>query len=186
MGDVAYPGQELVDRGMGARLRFVDTEGSTGGASVRMELSVSSGWSAGPLHVHPRQTERLRVIDGVFRGRLGDEVRALGAGEMLEVPPQTPHTVELASRQGAFELEYRPALRTAELFETMFGARPRRPPGFVPGAVRALAESRGFGDEIRYVWPRRVLLGLGAAALVLVGRSARKASRRAASSSSSA
>jgi mannose-6-phosphate isomerase-like protein (cupin superfamily) len=179
---VAYPGQELVDGDTEAQLRFVEVDP----AVVRMELSVSDGWSAGPLHVHPHQTERLRVVDGVFRGRLADEVRALGAGETLEVPPRTPHTIELASRQGELEVEFRPALRTAELFETMFSAGPRRPPGFVPGALRAFAESRGFADEIRYLWPRRVLVGLGAAALVLAGRSARKASRRAASSSSSA
>jgi mannose-6-phosphate isomerase-like protein (cupin superfamily) len=162
------PGQELTDPATDARLRFLSTSASTGGSCVRMELTVEAGWSAGPLHVHPRQTERLRVTAGRFHGQVGRKGMELLPGDEIEVPPATSHTIELIDRCGSVEVEFTPALRTDELFETMFSARfPRRPPEFVPSAARAWVESRGFAAEIRYLWPRRLALAGAGSVLVL-------------------
>jgi mannose-6-phosphate isomerase-like protein (cupin superfamily) len=148
---MAAPGQELTDPVSGARLRFLAT-----GPVVRMRLAVSSGWSAGPLHVHPRQTERLRVVSGSFQAQFGPRRRQLGAGDEIAVPTGTPHTIALLGRDGELEVEFEPGLRTGEMFETMYSADfPRRPPAFVPPAIRAWIESVGFRDEIRFLWPRR-------------------------------
>ena len=160
-------GQELTDPDTGARLRFVRTAKSSEGESTVVALDVLAGWSAGPLHVHPLQSERMLVVVGIFHLRRGKEERILRAGDRIEVGPQTAHTISLVGEAGTLEAEFAPALRTDELFETMFSASwPRRPPGFVPAAVRAWVESRGFGDEIRYLWPRR-LGGLFAAVAAL-------------------
>lgn len=159
---MAHVGQELTDPVTGARLRFLATSASTGGAAVRMRLAAQSGWSAGPRHVHPRQTERLRVLAGSFEAHVGPRTRPLTAGDEVEVPPRTRHTISLLGYEG--ELEFEPALRTGEMFETMYSSEfPRRPPEFVPSAVRAWVESGGFSDEIRFLWPRRLTAALVAA-----------------------
>ena len=131
-------GQELTDPDTGARLRFRRTSKSSEGESTVVTLDVLEGWSAGPLHVHPLQSERMLVVDGVFNLRRANEERELRVGDRIDVAPGTVHTI-------------------------------RRPPGFVPAALRAWVESRGFGDEIRYLWPRRVggLFGV-AAVLTLI------------------
>lgn len=138
-----------------------------------MELQVEQGWSAGPLHVHPVQSERMRVRQGVFRARSGGKERVLGVGDLIQVPPGEAHTIRLVGPSGVLEAEFVPALRTDELFELMFAAGfPRRPPRFVPAALRAWVESRGFAEEIRYLWPRRVaalVAAFGVLRLVRVG-----------------
>ena len=148
------PGQMLVDPVTGARLRFV----SVTAKAVAMELDVSGEWSAGPVHVHPRQTERLGVLDGSFRALVDGRVDVVGPGDEVAVPPSTTHTIELLGPTGRLAVEFSPALRTAEMFETMFSPdSPRRPPAFVPSPLRAWVESLGFSDEIRYLWPRRAV-----------------------------
>lgn len=163
---MAAPDQELVDPITGARLRFLATAASTGGAAVRMRIVTPSGWSAGPRHVHPYQTERLRVLAGPFEARVGPLTRQLAPGDEIEVPPETRHTITLVGVAGELEVEFEPALRTDEMFEAMYVGRfPRRPPAFVPSALRAWIESRGYGDEIRFLWPRRATIAVGAALL---------------------
>jgi mannose-6-phosphate isomerase-like protein (cupin superfamily) len=163
-------GQKLTDRDTGARLRFVRTANSSGGESTVVSLHVLGGWSAGPLHVHPLQSERMLVVEGVFNLRRGNEERELRVGDRIEVGPRTAHTISVIGEAGTLEAEFAPSLRTDELFEVMFSANwPRRPPGFVPAALRAWIESRGFGDEIRYLWPRRIGgMFVAAAALTLI------------------
>jgi mannose-6-phosphate isomerase-like protein (cupin superfamily) len=174
---VPHVGQELTDPVSGARLRFRETARSSNGERVTMELEVADGWSAGPLHVHPAQSERMRVTQGVFRARSGPDERMLQVGDRIDVPPGTPHTISLVGRTGMLEAEFVPALRTDELFELMFAATfPRRPPRFVPAALRAWVESRGFADEIRYLWPRRLAALVAALGVLrLVGRRPRGA-----------
>jgi mannose-6-phosphate isomerase-like protein (cupin superfamily) len=159
------PGQELTDPVTQARLRFEETSASSGGRSVKMRLRAQAGWSAGPTHVHPRQTERLRVVDGSFRAHVDGEEVLLRPDDELPVPPGKSHTVELIGARGTLDVMFVPALRTDELFETMFAAdSPSRPPSFVPSAFRAWVESRGFRDEIRYLWPSRIAIAAAVAA----------------------
>src|SRR4051794_16074719 len=145
-----------------------------------MRLRAQRGWSAGPTHVHPRQTERLRVVDGSFRAHVDGEEVVLTPDDELPVPPGKRHTVELIGAHGTLDVTFVPALRTDELFETMFAATsPSRPPSYVPSTIRAWVESRGFGDEIRYLWPRRIALA-GALATALAFAAGRRRVRRSA------
>jgi mannose-6-phosphate isomerase-like protein (cupin superfamily) len=162
---VPRPGQELTDPVTQAQLRFEETSASSGGRGVRMRLRAQRGWSAGPTHVHPRQTERLRVVDGSFRAHVDGEEVVLTPDDELPVPPGKRHTVELIGAHGTLDVTFVPALRTDELFETMFAATsPSRPPSYVPSTIRAWVESRGFGDEIRYLWPSRIAIAAAVAA----------------------
>jgi mannose-6-phosphate isomerase-like protein (cupin superfamily) len=158
---MAEPGDRLRDPATGARLVFRQTAASSGGATAAVEIETPPGWTAGPLHVHRAQTERIRVLEGRFRLRLGRSDLERGPGSEVVVPAGQPHTVRSTGGIGRLRAEFSPALRTDDLLETMFGAGSRpRPPAFVPPALRAWVESLGYGREIRYLWPRRLALGL--------------------------
>jgi len=160
---VAEPGDRLRDPATGARLVFRQTGASSGGATAAVEIETPPGWTAGPLHVHRAQTERIRVLEGRVRFRVGRSELERGPGAEVVVPPGQPHTVEGTGGVARLRAEFSPALRTDDLLETMFGAGPRpRPPAFVPVALRAWFESVGYGREIRYLWPRRLALALAA------------------------
>jgi hypothetical protein len=92
-----------------------------------------------------------------LEARLAGWVRRCDAGEELTIAPGVPHTVR-ANGGVRLRMEFSPALRSDHLLEEMFGcgARPRLP-AFVPPPLRAWLEGLGFGAEIRYLWPRRVV-----------------------------
>lgn len=73
-------------------------------------------------HVHPRQEERFEIVSGTARVRVGWRVRRARAGESVVVPAGTVHRLW---NDGEDELhvlvEFRPALRTEEGFEQLFG-----------------------------------------------------------------
>src|SRR5438067_395998 len=118
-----------------------------------MELEGGPGWSAGPLHVHPGQIERITVLDGQVRWRVGSETGLAAAGGEIRVPPDTRHTVANAGdRNVRLQVHFEPRLRTAEMFAEMYGAGDAwRPSAWVPPGLRAFVESRGYGEEIRYL-----------------------------------
>lgn len=54
-----------------------------------------------PLHVHHRGDEGFAVLTGELDVTLGKEVRRLGAGEFVVVPPGTAHTFATVGESGA-------------------------------------------------------------------------------------
>jgi Cupin domain len=73
-------------------------------------------------HVHPRQEERFAIVSGRARIRVGRRLRRASAGESVVVPRGSVHRLW---NDGEDELhvlvEFRPALRTEEGFEQLFG-----------------------------------------------------------------
>jgi mannose-6-phosphate isomerase-like protein (cupin superfamily) len=162
-----HPGQLLEDPDTHAVARFVATADSSEGEAVVLELDAPPGWTAGPLHEHPEQVERIEVLSGRLLARIEQDAGLCTRGEDLTLAPGTPHTVENPGPAPArLRVEFSPALRTDCLFEQLYGGGDRaRPPLRVPAGLRAWFESRGFAAEIRYVWPRRALaVGLCAVA----------------------
>lgn len=65
-----------------------------------MEFELAADCAAPPPHVHPGgQTERFECTEGEFELLVGDEWKALPAGEAIDVPPGTRHTFR--NRSGA-------------------------------------------------------------------------------------
>lgn len=162
------PGDELTEPASGSRLRIVRTRAE---GAAEMEITAPAGWNAGPLHVHPSAVERLTVTEGRLAARVGRARRVVETGGVVVVPRATPHTVE-ACTPVRLIVEFDPPLRTDRMFYEMYGGGARRrPPRFLPSALRAWVESRGYRAEIRYLWPRRVALaaaaGCAVAAVVL-------------------
>jgi hypothetical protein len=76
-----------------------------------------------PTHLHPNQAEHFEVLEGSMRAIVDGEERVFGAGETIDVPVGTPHQMG-ADEPTRMRWEVRPALRTAEFFERLYGDGP--------------------------------------------------------------
>jgi hypothetical protein len=88
-----------------------------------MEASYSGEAGMPPEHLHPNQTEHFEVLEGNIRVIVGGEERLYGEGDSFEVPVGTPHQMG-AEGPARMRWEVRPALRTAEFFERLYGTGP--------------------------------------------------------------
>ena len=111
---MAHEGQEL-EGPNGMRLRFVLISDEL----LEMEGHYSGDGGLPPPHLHPSQAERFTVIDGAIRTVIDGEERRFGAGDTFEVPAGTVHQMG-GDGPADFRWEVRPALRTAEFFETLY------------------------------------------------------------------
>jgi hypothetical protein len=138
---VPYAGQEIEGFG-GMRLRLVQTGEETGGGLLEMEASYSGEAGMPPEHLHPKQAERFEILEGSMRAIVDGEERIYEVGETFEVPPGTPHQMA-AEGPTRMRWEVRPALRTAEFFERLYGSG--------PGSAQELGEGFfvEFTDEFR-------------------------------------
>jgi quercetin dioxygenase-like cupin family protein len=139
---MAHAGQEIQGPD-GFRLRLIKTAAETGGELLEMEATYGGAGSLPPEHLHPRQDERFEVLDGTIRAIVGGAERRYGRGETFDVPAGTPHqmTAEGPSRM---RWEVRPALRTAEFFERLYGLV-----GGAGGGASIAELMAEFSDEIR-------------------------------------
>ena len=136
---MAHPGQEL-DGPDGTRLRFVTVTPEL----LELEVAYAGTGRFPPPHLHPRQDEAFTVLEGLLRV-VADGVEArYRAGDAFTVPAGTPHTMA-ADVPTRLRWAVRPALRTAALFERLYGPPAGRPHDAASGA-RFLAE---FADELR-------------------------------------
>jgi hypothetical protein len=140
---------------------------------LRLDFFVAPGGFLGNEHLHPKQEERIEVLSGALRCRIGGRERTLGPGDAVAVHPGTPHTLWNEGAEEAHALvEYRPALRTEVLFETLFGlgrdgkTDEEGSPGLLQGAVM-LEE---YEEEYRLVRPSPPVQKACLAVLALIGR----------------
>ncbi|MFE6867877.1 cupin domain-containing protein [Kitasatospora sp. NPDC057692] len=69
----------------------------TGGSPITSYRSTFAKGAVGaPAHFHTRASELFFVIGGSLQVLLDDEVELLGAGDLLLVPPHTPHAFAAA------------------------------------------------------------------------------------------
>lgn len=141
---MAYAGQEILGHD-GFRLRLVRTAPDTGGELLEMEASYPGTGGMPPEHMHPRQEETFEVRDGAMRTIIDGVERTYRAGESFVVPAGTPHQMA-AEGPARVRWEVRPALRTAEFFERLYGDGPDSARA-ASSIVDFLAE---FSDEIRF------------------------------------
>jgi quercetin dioxygenase-like cupin family protein len=157
----------------GQRAIFRETAKDTGGALLRLDFFVAPGGFLGSEHLHPRQEERIEVLSGTLRCRVGARERSVGAGEAVTVPPGIPHTLWNESREEARALvEYRPALRMETLFETLFGLGKdgKTDEGGSPGLLQGAVMLREFEDEYRLARPSLPVQKALLAVLAPIGR----------------
>ena len=128
----------------GFRLQLKTTAAESGGELLEMEASYAGTGQFPPEHLHPNQHERFEVLDGSVRAIVGGEERTYAVGEEFDVPPGTPHQMA-ADQPSRVRWQVRPALRTAEFFERLFGEG--------PGSAQATDPIEDFwtefSDEVR-------------------------------------
>ena len=110
------PGQTLENPITGERFTFTDTAATTDGELLAFELGLRPGGAVPIPHVHPIQTERFEVVEGVMRFRVGLRRRFAGPGEVVEVAPGVLHSFANAGDEEArVRVEVRPALAMEEM-----------------------------------------------------------------------
>jgi quercetin dioxygenase-like cupin family protein len=132
-----HVGQEIDGFGV-MSLRFVRIDPE----ELEMEATYSGEAGMPPEHLHPEQAERFEILEGSMRTIVDGEERVYEEGESFDVPPGTPHQMA-AEGPTRMRWEVKPALRTAEFFERLYGEG--------PGSAREMGESffAEFDDVFR-------------------------------------
>lgn len=106
---------------MGGRMTFRKTTQETNGEFLQVEFALRPRGVIVEPHLHPRQTERFEVLAGKLRGQVRGEERTAAVGDVVVVPPGTPHSWwNDGDEEARLLLEFRPALRTEQFFERIF------------------------------------------------------------------
>jgi quercetin dioxygenase-like cupin family protein len=148
---MANPGDVLDNPITGQSLTFRRTTAETGGELLEVESRWEPAGQEPPEHYHPHQEEHFEVLEGELRARVGETEQTLHAGETLDVPAATPHTMWNPGPGRARAVwQTRPALQTEAFFEMVFGlAQAGASGGEVPDPDRAAAMLSEFADVFR-------------------------------------
>ena len=118
---MAHAGQEI-EGFNGFRLKLVQTAAETGGELLEMEASYAEPGMP-PEHLHPSQDEHFEVLEGAVVAVVDGIEARYAAGDAFDVPAGTPHKMG-GDGPARVRWQVRPALRTAEFFETLYGGSP--------------------------------------------------------------
>jgi quercetin dioxygenase-like cupin family protein len=113
---IIAPGQTLENPVTGERFTFTHTAATTGGELLAFDFALRPGGAVPLPHVHPIQTERFEVVEGLMRFRVGLRTRIAGPGDVVEVAPGVAHSFANAGEEEArLRVEVRPALAMEEM-----------------------------------------------------------------------
>ncbi len=146
-----YPGPadpHFIDRGegkfhdvLGSQMRIKLTGAETGGQLLVLEDLNRPGVGI-PPHVHRREDEVFRVLEGQVEFTVGEVTRVLGPGDVAFAPRNIPHAWRVVGDRVARSL----MVATPAGLEGMFaelGALPAGPPDL----ARVAAICRSYGVE---------------------------------------
>lgn len=163
------PGETLENPVTDGVLIFHRTSAQTNGDSVLVETIVRPHGFVAAAHVHPHQTERFEVLEGLLGLQIGEAELLAGPRDVAVVPPGTPHRFWNAGEHEArFLCEVTPALRFESLIETMFtlavqGKTNRKG---LPNPLRLAVIAKAHFDTVRLPFPptgvQRALLAVAA------------------------
>jgi quercetin dioxygenase-like cupin family protein len=110
------PGQTLENPVTGERFTFTQTASSSGGEVLAFDFALRPGGSVPIPHVHPIQTERFELREGLMRFRIGLRTRLAKPGDVIEVAPRVVHSfANVGETEARLHIEVRPALRMEEM-----------------------------------------------------------------------
>ncbi len=106
----------------GERFTFLETGQDTGGEYSRIEARVSPHGFVAAAHVHPLIEETFEIRAGTWAFVVDGKETRVGPGERATIPAGTPHAWwNAGDEEGVTIVEFRPALKADEFFETFFG-----------------------------------------------------------------
>jgi quercetin dioxygenase-like cupin family protein len=163
------PGDRLENPVTGEVLVFHRTSDETNGESVLVETIVRPNGFVAAAHVHPFQTERFEVLEGVLGLRVGEKELVARPGDVALVSPGTPHRFWNAGEgETRFVCEIRPALEFESLIETMFtlATQGKTNGKGMPNPLRLAVIAKAHFDTVRLPFPpaflQRAALAIGA------------------------
>jgi mannose-6-phosphate isomerase-like protein (cupin superfamily) len=142
-------------------------------ALLEAELLLDPGRRMPPAHRHPDQDERFEVLEGTLRVKLGGTVVEVGAGETLDIPHGTKHTMGVGEGRRVKAIwQTRPTLETERWWAALDAESRRSPDGHIPLPVMARI-LRVHKREFQLALPRPLAaVFLGLLAMVPVRRRA--------------
>jgi quercetin dioxygenase-like cupin family protein len=167
------PGDRLENPVTGEVLVFHRTAAQTDGDSILVETIVRPEGFVAAAHVHPYQTERFEVLEGVLGLRVGEQELVAGPRDVAVVPPRTPHRFwNAGSHDVRFLCEIRPALQFESLIETMFtlavqGKTNRKG---LPNPLQLAVIAKAHFDTVQLPFPPAVLQRAALALAAPLGR----------------
>jgi quercetin dioxygenase-like cupin family protein len=153
---MARKGEILDNPVTGLRIIFRQTSGDTNGALLEVESVYTKPTpSRPPNHYHPGQEERFEILAGELRALIGGEGKTLREGEILLIPPGTPHTMWAEAEGVRVNWQTQPALETETFFETISGLSRDAKTGEkgTPNLLQAAVIAQAYSDEFRLASP---------------------------------
>jgi quercetin dioxygenase-like cupin family protein len=151
-----HQGDRLENPVTGEVLVFHRTSEETNGEAVLVETIVRPGGFVAAAHVHPHQTERFEVVEGLLGLRVGEKEILASPGDVAVVRAGTPHRFWNAGNGVArFLCEVRPALQFESLIETMFtlAAEGKTNRKGMPNPLRLAVIAKAHFDTVRLPFP---------------------------------
>lgn len=145
-------GDSIANPVTGETVTFRRTSADSDGEVVIAEVTLARNAFVASTHVHPKQTETFRILEGAVGFRLGSRRWTATADETVVIEAGTPHAFWNAGAQPArFLCEVRPALGFERLLETMFAlARDGKTNGRgLPQPLRLAAIANHHRDDVR-------------------------------------
>jgi mannose-6-phosphate isomerase-like protein (cupin superfamily) len=119
---MASVGQCLENPITGERIVFLQPAGAHAGACMVLDHFLRPHTTTFPEHVQLNQEERFEIISGAAAYRMNGVKRQARAGELIVVPPGTPHMNPW--NESDADLHFRhtvcPNLGATQFFETLF------------------------------------------------------------------
>jgi len=150
------PGAVLDLAPLGVQIELRRTAAQTGGELLEADVVGRPRGFLAQSHVHPRQEERLEVLDGGLELVVGGVRHVLGPGEAMAVPPGTPHRQRAAGAgAGRVRVQQRPAGDSEQFLQRLadLSARGGFLPGGIPRPVAAAELVRDFGASGHAAFP---------------------------------
>jgi quercetin dioxygenase-like cupin family protein len=143
--------QIVVSAATGERIAFRILGRETAGELLRVDLFLAPGGAPRSKHVHPFQEERFEIVEGTVRFRLGSDTRVATAGDVVVVPPGTPHLPRnVGDAEAHLIAEVRPALNLETFLENAFALLNARGPRMTVPMILELAELLShYSREVR-------------------------------------
>lgn len=139
----AADGERVLLQALGIEARILAPGAATAGQLAMLEETTAPG-KGPPLHVHHRQTEIFRFLEGEYELAVGDRRFRATAGAAAVVPPGVPHAFRNVGASPARLLFIlTPALEAEAFFAALATATVGGKPE--PGVLAELAQR--FGTE---------------------------------------
>jgi mannose-6-phosphate isomerase-like protein (cupin superfamily) len=170
---VLSAGTRLENPVTGERLVIRVGAEESSGEYLHADYWLKPGGGVAAAHIHPLQEETFAVLSGTPLFVIGRTRQLAQTGERCVVPAGTPHRIlNPSDREVHLLTELRPALRSAELLQTIWGLAldgKTDAKGF-PNFVQIAVTAQEFRSEIHFAGAPHLVQRLVFGALAPLGR----------------